>query len=105
MTRARFKALMTEYGRVAVFTYLVLFALVLVGFNLAISFGFNVKSTYGQAGVFGAAYLATKATQPLRIGATLLLTPIVARVVEKWRGRRRVVSPAAPSAPGDSSPE
>jgi hypothetical protein len=105
MTRARFKALITEYGWVAMLTYLVLFALVLVGFILAISFGFNVKSSYGQAGVFGAAYLATKATQPLRIGATLLLTPIVARVGEKWRARRRVDSPAAPSAPDDSSPK
>ena len=93
---------MTEYGRVALFTYLVIFAVVLVGFILAISFGFDVKTRYGQAGVFGAAYLATKATQPLRIGATLLLTPIVARIVEKWRARR-VVSPAAPPAPGDST--
>jgi hypothetical protein len=34
--------------------------------------------------------LATKATQPLRIAATLVLTPIVARVVEKLSGRSGV---------------
>jgi|GEM_PF-6865321 len=30
-----------------------------------------------------AAWLATKVTQPLRIGATFVLTPLVARLVRK----------------------
>ena len=35
-----------------------------------------------------AAYIATKLTQPIRIGATILVTPIIARLYERLRGRR-----------------
>jgi hypothetical protein len=39
-------------------------------------------------GTFAAAYIATKLTQPLRIGATLVITPFIARLYERMRGRR-----------------
>ena len=81
----RFKALLAEYGRVALATYFGLFALVFAGFGLAIALGMHVTSAEGGAGVLGAAYVATKLTQPLRIAATLALTPLVARVVGKFR--------------------
>jgi hypothetical protein len=77
------KTLLEEYGKVALGTYFTLFALVLLGFALAISTGFKPESAPGGVGIFGAAYIATKVTQPIRIGATLLLTPIVARVLHK----------------------
>ncbi len=83
MTRERLKTLLEEYGKVALGTYFGLFVLVLLGFALAISTGFKPESTQGGVGVFGAAYIATKVTQPIRIGATLLLTPLVARVLHK----------------------
>jgi hypothetical protein len=85
VNKERLKALLAEYGRVAIWTYFVLFGLVLTGFAVAIASGVEVKSAQGHAGVLGAAWVATKLTQPLRIGATLLLTPLVARLATKVR--------------------
>jgi hypothetical protein len=84
MNRQRLKALLTEYGRLAIYTYLVLFVLVLLGFAGAIHLGVRAESTAGKAGLWGAAWLATKLTQPLRILATVALTPLVGQVL-KWR--------------------
>ena len=86
---ARLKKLISEYGPVAFVTYLAIFALVLGGFAAAISLGFEVDSAAGTAGVLGAAYVATKVAQPLRIAATLVLTPFIAKLLERWRGRGR----------------
>jgi len=69
-------------------TYFSLFALVFAGFGLAIALGMQVESAQGGAGVLGAAYVATKLTQPLRIAATMALTPLVARLVERFRKPR-----------------
>jgi hypothetical protein len=63
--------------------------LVLAGFAIAISAGFDVKDGPAGIGVLGGAWVATKLTQPLRIGATLLLTPAVAALLKKWRDRAR----------------
>lgn len=82
---ARLKKLIAEYGPVALGTYLAIFVLVLAGFATAIALGFNVESAAGAAGVLGGAYLATKVAQPLRIAATLVLTPLVAKVLSRWR--------------------
>lgn len=86
MTRAKLKQLLETYGRLALWVYLVIWVAVLAGFAVAISAGFNVKDGPAGMGVLGAAWLATKVTQPLRIGATLLLTPVVSAVLDKWRG-------------------
>ena len=94
VNRERLKALMAEYGPVALWTYFALFVLVLAGFALALSLGFQIESAKGGVGLLGASYLATKLTQPLRIAATLALTPLVARL------RRRRVAPAQSKAPG-----
>jgi glycine cleavage system protein P-like pyridoxal-binding family len=81
----RFKELMAEYGPYAVWTYFGIFAVVLVAFVLAIQLGFHTATTAGSASVCGAAYLATKLTQPLRIVATLVLTPFIAKFVRQNR--------------------
>jgi hypothetical protein len=86
LNRAKLKNLLEEYGQIAIYTYLVLWLLTLAGFAIAISTGFKVQSTQGGIGLLGAAWLATKLTQPLRIAASLVLTPAVARVLKKWRG-------------------
>lgn len=83
--KERLKALLEEYGRVAIITYFTIFGLALGGFAIAIRLGLSVDSSAGTAGTFGAAYVATKLTQPLRILATLVLTPIVAKVVHLFR--------------------
>lgn len=56
-------------------------------FALAIQLGFHTASTTGRAGVWGAAYLATKATQPLRIIVTLALTPMLPKVLRRARAK------------------
>lgn len=83
MTSDKLKALLAEYGRVALGTYAALFVLVFASFAIAISAGFAVESATGGAGLLGAAWLATKVTQPLRILATLISTPLVARVLTR----------------------
>ena len=95
------KALLAEYGPVAFWTYLSLFVLVLAGFAVAIAAGVQVESAQGGAGVLGMAYVATKVTQPLRIAATLALTPLVARAVKKLRRP----PDDAPKLPKDEEPK
>jgi hypothetical protein len=85
VTRDKLKALLEQYGRVALWTYLVIWLAVLAGFAVAISLGFRSQSTEGSAGVLLGAWVATKLTQPLRIAATLALTPVVAAIIQKWR--------------------
>ena len=74
---------MAEYGQVAIGTYLTIFALSLAGFTIAIKVGFTPDSAAAQTGLIAAAYVATKAIQPLRILLTLALTPAIARIVRK----------------------
>ena len=80
--RATLQEILSKYGPIAVALYLAIFALVLGASYFAIRVGWNPEGVAGGAGVFTAAYLVTKITQPLRIAATVLLTPIVGRV---WR--------------------
>ena len=79
--------MLAEYGAIAVVIYLVIFCLVLVSFWAAIRFGWQPTSTAGNVGAWTAAYIATKLTQPLRILATLAVTPFVAKLYERATGR------------------
>jgi hypothetical protein len=92
MKRERLKSLLAEYGRLALYVYFAIFAVVLSGFALAIQMGIRVESAAGKAGIWGAAWVATKVTQPLRILATIALTPLVAQLLR----RRRPPNDAAP---------
>ncbi len=83
----KLKKLIADYGAIALGTYLAIFALVVAGFAVAISAGFHVQSAAGSAGVLGAAWVAAKVAQPLRIVATIALTPLVARLWWKIRPR------------------
>jgi len=85
VTREKLKDLLAEYGRVAIGTYLVIFLFTLAGFALAIAYGIKVEGAQGGAGLLVASWVATKLTQPLRIAATLALTPIVAAGLKKLR--------------------
>ena len=73
---------------IAVVVYFAIFFLVLGGFWMAIRFGWRSQSTAAGVGSFAAAYIATKLTQPIRIGATIVVTPLIARLYERFRGRR-----------------
>lgn len=87
--KERFEALIAEYGKFVVSLYFGIFFLTWTGFAFAIQNGFEVESAGAGVGTWAAAYVATKLTQPIRIGATLVLTPIVARLF----GRRKPQSP------------
>ena len=80
---------MLEYGVIALIVHYVIFAIVIVGFYLAIRSGWQSSSTAGSVGTWGAAYIAAKITQPLRIVATLAVTPFVARLYERVTGKSR----------------
>jgi hypothetical protein len=81
-----------------------LFAIVLVGFALAIQLGFETESTAGTLGTWGAAYVATQLTKPLRLAATVLITPVLGAFLRRFR---RPEAPAAPAEPtlDKSAPE
>ncbi len=83
--RERFKVLMAENAKVAIPLYFGIFALTLAGFVIAIQAGVKVESTAGTAGLLGAAWVATKLTQPLRILATLVLTPLLAQLLKRFQ--------------------
>jgi hypothetical protein len=87
--RKRLQTLMVEYGQLALVVYLTIFALVLVGFVLAIQLGVKVQGAGATAGTWAAAYIATKITQPLRIMATLAVTPLVMRLLPRRKPRER----------------
>lgn len=88
--KARLEALLKAYGPTAAAVYFTLFGLTLAGFAVAIGFGVAVEGASSGAGTLFAAWVATKLTQPVRILATLALTPLVAR----FFGRRRGGPPA-----------
>jgi len=81
--KARFKQLKEDYGRVAIGTYLAIFVIVLGSFAAAIKMGYAVDGASGTTGVLVGAWLATKVTQPIRIAATIGLTPFVARILKR----------------------
>lgn len=86
--KERLQAHMAEYGKIALYTYLVLSLSAIVGFSIAIGAGVEPSSASGVLGVIGAGWVAAKATMPIRILATLGLTPLVAAVIHKYRPRK-----------------
>jgi hypothetical protein len=77
------KEILAEYGAIAVVVYLVLFAVVLFGSYFAIRFGWTTKSAASTAGIWTAAYIVTKITQPLRIAATVVLSAFIGRIWDR----------------------
>jgi hypothetical protein len=98
--RKTFKELLAEYGTVAVVVYFTIFFGVWVGAWAAIQRGVDLRAlaarvglspngTVANLGAWGAAYIFTKLLQPVRIGVTVLLTPLVVRLYERVRGTAR----------------
>jgi hypothetical protein len=102
--QGRLGTLLSEYGPVAFVVYFGIFFVVLVTFAWAIGRGFghvidgwigklgqwfpwmsgSGAATGSTVGTWGAAYIATKLTQPLRIAATLALTPLVGGLLRRF---------------------
>jgi len=74
------KKLFAEYASLAIYIYLIIFVVTLAGFAIAMQTGFKVDGSVGKLGVLGAAWVATKLTQPVRILASIAFTPVVARL-------------------------
>ena len=81
--KQRLKAHFAEYGSIAIYTYLTLSILTIIGFSIAIGAGVAPSSATGLFGVIGAGWVAAKATMPLRILATLGLTPLIATLLQR----------------------
>ncbi|HEX8441076.1 hypothetical protein [Archangium sp.] len=79
--KERFKTLMADYGRLAIWVYFTIFFGCWAGIAVAIHLGFQFEGAGGTTGTVLGAYAATKVTQPLRILATLGLTPPLERVL------------------------
>jgi hypothetical protein len=81
--KERLKTLLLDYGKIAIITYFTIFFLVLGAFFIGISAGLKKPdgetSKLGLLAMLGAAYGATKLTQPIRILVTLALTPVLGR--------------------------
>jgi hypothetical protein len=114
--KKKLQDMFVEYGTIALVTYLAIFAVTFAGFAMAIAFGFSVETTAESAGTLFTAWLATKLTQPLRIGAVAVLTPIVAASWHRIRGTGSVAidceppqvvatsEGAAPAQPDEAAP-
>jgi hypothetical protein len=83
----KFRNLLVEYGVTALVVHYVIFALVIVGFWTAIRLGWQPTSAVGSVGTWTAAYIMTKIVQPLRIVATIAVTPFIAKIYERVTGR------------------
>ncbi|RME28435.1 MAG: DUF1279 domain-containing protein [Deltaproteobacteria bacterium] len=105
--RERYDDLVARYGKVAIVTYFSLFFGALFGFWAAVSAGLDLASGLERLGLDASqaasgsgsmvvAYALTKLTQPLRIGLTLVATPVIARLI----GRE-----PSPVGAGESAPE
>ena len=79
----KLQKLMAEYGRIALVVYLSTFVITMAGFSFAIMRGFEVDGASSTAGTLGAAWLATKLTQPIRIAVTLALTPVIGALLKR----------------------
>ena len=88
----RLKAIVKDYPQVAVFTYLGLSAIAIAAFSIAIGIGAEPSTATGVIGVIGAGWLAAKVTVPLRILATLALTPPIAALVKKLKRKKPPVA-------------
>ncbi len=86
--KERLKTIVKDYPKIAIITYLSLSAIAIAGFSIAIGIGAEPSTATGVLGVIGAGWLAAKVTVPLRILATLGLTPPIAALLQKFRPRK-----------------
>lgn len=97
--KERLKLLWTEYGTLAIVVFLVLWVGTLSAIYVAVKMGWRqaeviaagAASEEGMgktAGTFGVAYLMFRFTMPFRVAATFILTPIVAKLLERFGWRK-----------------
>lgn len=85
--KEKLKTLLEQYGTVALVIWFTIFGLSIATFSTLLSLGFEVEGAAGATGTLAGAYLATQVIKPIRIAATLALTPLVATWVARVRGQ------------------
>lgn len=83
----RLQDLLVEYGAIGIIVLLSISALTYLGFLVAILVGFEVEGADEMAGAFAAAAVGWAATKVIRIPLAIVLTPVVAQVWHRLRGR------------------
>lgn len=86
-TPGRLQQLLVEYGVIGIIVLLSLSALTYVGFAVAFLVGFEVEGAGETAGVLGAAAVGWALTKPIRIPLAIALTPVVAAIWHRVRGK------------------
>lgn len=81
--------LVATYGAVGLVVYLTSTCLVYFAFLLGLQAGWKPSGFVAGSGVWVAAYLGTKVTQPFRIVGAMAVTPVLTNAYERLRGRRR----------------
>jgi hypothetical protein len=84
----RVQQLLVEYGVIGIVVLLSLSALTYAGFAVAFLVGFEVEGAGETAGVLGAAGVGWALTKPIRIPLAIALTPVVAAIWHRIRGKR-----------------
>lgn len=97
----RIRGLLAEWGPLFAIVWFGIFGVVLVGFALAIKFGFRPESTAGEWGTWGAAWVATQLTKPLRLAATVVITPALGALLKRFK---RTPAPEASDVSSGVSP-
>ena len=97
--KQRLSTLFDAYGPIAIVTYLALSVLTILAFSIAIWAGLKPSTETGVLGVILAGWVLAKTTVPLRILATLALTPGVAVIVARFR-RTPTPAPVDAAEPG-----
>lgn len=86
--KQRLSTLFAEYGRIAIASYLVVSALTIAAFSIAIGIGFEPSTATGVVEVIGAGWLAAKVTVPLRILVVLVITPPIGALLSRRRAKK-----------------
>jgi hypothetical protein len=84
----RLQEILVEYGAIGIITLLSLSALTFTGFAFAFMVGFEVEGADETAGALGAALAGWALTKPIRIPLAIALTPLVAAVWHRVRGKK-----------------
>ena len=94
--KQRLEKLYRDYGAVAIYTYFILSGLTILGFTLAVYFGFTSESATGFFGALGVGWVMAKASIVIRIPIVLAITPFIARVVNRLKAKRQPPPPELP---------
>jgi hypothetical protein len=83
----KLQQLLVEYGVIGIVVLLSISGLTYLGFVVAIMAGLEVEGAGETAGVLVAAGVAWAATKPIRIPVAIALTPVVAAIWHRIRGK------------------